>query len=104
MFPLMCLAVPGKVIECHDDEAVVDLQGNTLRVSKVLTPEAAIGDWVLIHAGFTIARLDEQEARETWDYLRQALGDVPEASEPEAPTRVLPGPSPLRARPEESTP
>jgi hydrogenase expression/formation protein HypC len=71
----MCLAVPGKVIECSGDEAVVDLQGNTLRVSKVLTPEVGTGDWVLVHAGFAIAQLDEAEALETWDYLRQVLGD-----------------------------
>ncbi len=84
----MCLAVPGKVVACHGDEAVVDFQGNTLKVSKVLTPEVAIGDWVLVHAGFAITRLDEREARETWDYLRQAIGDshaalpVPDHSEP----------------------
>src|SRR5512136_112409 len=81
----MCLAVPGKVLECTGDEAVVDLQGNTLRVSRVLTPDAAPGDWVLIHAGFTITRLDEAEARETWDYLRQTLGDDALQSEPPAP-------------------
>lgn len=71
----MCLAVPAKVIRCDGDEAVVELQGNTLEVSRVLTPEAGEGDWVLVHAGFTISRLDEEEARETWDYLRQALGE-----------------------------
>lgn len=71
----MCLAVPAKVIRCAGDEAVVDLQGNALQVSRVLTPAAGEGDWVLVHAGFTITQLDEEEARETWDYLRQALGD-----------------------------
>lgn len=70
----MCLAVPGKLIECRGDEAVVDLQGNTLKVSRLLTPDANEGDWVLVHAGFTIAKLEEQEARETWEYLQQALG------------------------------
>jgi hydrogenase expression/formation protein HypC len=69
----MCLAVPGKVIDKAADEATVDLQGNRLKVSLVLTPEAAVGDWVLVHAGFAISQLDEQEARETWDYLRQVL-------------------------------
>lgn len=79
----MCLAVPAKIIECDGDEAVVDLQGSSLKVSKVLTPEAVAGDWVLIHAGFAITQLDEAEARETWDYLRLALGD--EALEAGAP-------------------
>ena len=80
----MCLAVPGQVIECVGDEAVVDLQGNRLRVSRVLTPDAGPGDWVLIHAGFAITQLDEADARETWDYLRQAFGDEA-MSEPGAP-------------------
>ena len=80
----MCLAVPGKVIECSGDEAVVDLQGNTLRVSKILTPEVGTGDWVLVHAGFAIAQLDEAEALETWDYLRQVLGDGATEAGPEA--------------------
>jgi hydrogenase expression/formation protein HypC len=61
----MCLAVPAKVIECRGDEAVVDLQGSTLTISRVLTPEVAAGDWVLIHAGFAITQLDEKEAKET---------------------------------------
>jgi hydrogenase expression/formation protein HypC len=69
----MCLAVPGKVIECRPDEAVVELQGNRMRVSTHLTPGAAIGDWLLIHAGFAIARLEEREALETWNYLSQAF-------------------------------
>ena len=86
----MCLAVPGKVIECSGDEAVIDLQGNTLRVSKVLTPEAEKGDWVLVHAGFAIAQLEEEEAQETWEYLRQVLGDA--AGEAElAPGGASPG-------------
>lgn len=74
----MCLAVPGQIIEHRDDEATVDLQGNRLKVSMVLTPEAGVGDWVLVHAGFAITQLDEDEARETWDYLRQAFGDPPD--------------------------
>lgn len=82
----MCLAVPAKVVECEGDEAVVDLQGNTLRVSRVLTPEAGDGDWVLVHAGFAIAQLGEEEAQETWDYLQEALGGPP------APDEVASGP------------
>ncbi len=67
----MCLAVPGRVVECRGDDAVVDFQGSTLTVSKVLTPEIAPCDWVLVHAGFAITQMDEADARETWDYLRQ---------------------------------
>jgi hydrogenase expression/formation protein HypC len=71
----MCLAVPAKIIECDGSQAVADLQGNTLRISTTLTPDVTPGDWVLIHAGFSITKLDEAEARQTWDYLRLALGD-----------------------------
>jgi hydrogenase expression/formation protein HypC len=78
----MCLAVPGRVIARDGDEAVVDLQGNQLRVSTVLTPEADVGSWVLIHAGFALTQLDEREARQTWDYLRQVLADAPPEDDP----------------------
>lgn len=69
----MCLAVPARVLEIQQEEALVDLQGNRLKISTALTPEVRAGDWVLIHAGFSITRLDEKEALETWDYLRQVL-------------------------------
>lgn len=67
----MCLAVPGTVIEINGDEAVVDLHGNRLRADISLTPEVAAGQWVLVHAGFAIAVVDEQDALETWEYLRE---------------------------------
>jgi hydrogenase expression/formation protein HypC len=71
----MCLAVPGRIIECRDDEITVDMQGNRVKASRLLTPEAGVGDWVLVHAGFAISQLDEADALQTWDYLRQALGE-----------------------------
>lgn len=88
----MCLAVPGQVIACEGDEAVVDLQGSTLHVSKVLTPEVGIGDWVLVHAGFVLTQMDADEARETWDYLQQALGEdaILEGTSPAAPPKDQP--------------
>ena len=78
----MCLAVPARVIETCSDEAVVDLQGNRLRVGTMLTPEVGVDDWVLVHAGFTIATLDERDALETWDYLR-AIADSEYGNNPE---------------------
>jgi len=69
----MCLAIPAKVLDRNADEAVVDLQGSSLKVSTVLTPDVGTGDWVLVHAGFAITQLDEKEALETWDYLQQVL-------------------------------
>ena len=65
----MCLAVPGKLIACEDSDAVVDLHGNRVRVSTALVPDAKTGDWVLVHAGFAIQKLDGDDARETWALL-----------------------------------
>ncbi len=74
----MCLAVPGRILECREAEALVDLQGNRLNVSTMLTPDVTPGDWVLIHAGFTLTAISEHDALETWDYLRQAFGNPEE--------------------------
>ncbi|NLK52118.1 MAG: HypC/HybG/HupF family hydrogenase formation chaperone [Syntrophomonadaceae bacterium] len=61
----MCLAVPGKIVEVHETMATVDIAGNKRQVSLILTPEAQLGDYVLIHAGFAIQMIDEKEAQET---------------------------------------
>jgi len=61
----MCLAIPAKIIEIKDSMATVDIAGNTREVGIVLTPEARPGDFVLIHAGFSIQLIDEKEAQET---------------------------------------
>ena len=68
----MCLAVPGQIIECAGESATVDFQGSRVAVSLAFTPEAGLGDWVLVHAGFALTQLDEREARETWEYLHEA--------------------------------
>ena len=68
----MCLAVPAKLIETNGSEAIADLHGNHLRITTLLVPEAKVGDWVLIHAGFAIQRLEEQAAARTWAVLEQA--------------------------------
>ena len=61
----MCLAVPAQVISLAGQEAEVDFGGVSRRISVVLTPEVRVGDYVLIHTGFAIQVLDEDEARET---------------------------------------
>ena len=61
----MCLAIPAKVIAIEDDMAVVELGGVTRWASLMLVPETKVGDYVLLHAGFAIQRLDEEEAQET---------------------------------------
>lgn len=70
----MCLAVPGKLIECEGADAIVDMQGNRVRIVRVLTPEARAGDWVLVHAGFSISMMDEKTALTTWEYVNGAYG------------------------------
>jgi len=77
----MCLAVPGKLVAVADTGSLtgrsgtVDMQGNRVEISLALTPDAAVNDWVLVHAGFAIQTLDEADARETWEYLKACYGD-----------------------------
>jgi hydrogenase expression/formation protein HypC len=69
----MCLAIPAKVVSRTGDEGVVLLGETRLKASLVLTPEAGVGAWVLVHAGFAIGSLTEEEARETFELARQVL-------------------------------
>ena len=61
----MCLAVPAKIVERTEYMATVEISGVTRQVSMMLLPEAAIGDYVLVHAGFAIQAIDEEEAERT---------------------------------------
>ena len=72
----MCLGVPGRVIELVDPSrhiAKVEVSGvrRNVNVGLVLPDGLAVGDWVLIHVGFALSRIDEDEARRTTEYLRQ---------------------------------
>ncbi len=67
----MCLGIPVKIIEIEKNVARVDAGGLLRDVSLDLCPDASVGDYVLIHAGFAIQRLDEEEAEETLELLRQ---------------------------------
>jgi hydrogenase expression/formation protein HypC len=66
----MCLAVPAKLVSRSEETAIADLHGNRVEISTVLVPDAIPGDWVLVHAGFAIQRLSDEEAQKTWDVLR----------------------------------
>lgn len=81
----MCLAVPAKVDEKQGDDAWVTLGDARIRVNLCLTPEADVGDWVLVHAGFAIERVDEQTALETWQLFQQMEQDTPALDEGGAP-------------------
>ena len=67
----MCLAVPVKVVLIEGSEAKVEISGVKRRVSIMLTPEAKVGDYVLLHTGYAINVIDEAEALETLKILEE---------------------------------
>jgi hydrogenase expression/formation protein HypC len=67
----MCLAVPMKLIERNDVLGVAELDGVRREVSLMLQPDAQLGDYVLVHAGYVIGMVDEEEAQATLELLRQ---------------------------------
>jgi hydrogenase expression/formation protein HypC len=72
----MCLAIPAKVVLMNANAmAEVDIHGVTRTVSLSLTPDAEVGSWVLIHAGFAIQVVDEQFANESWELIKQIEWD-----------------------------
>jgi hydrogenase expression/formation protein HypC len=88
----MCLAVPSKVININDLLATVDVFGARREVSLMLLPEEAqIGDYVLVHAGFAIQKIDEAAALDSMNLIREyaeALEDY-EESMPEQPRSIF---------------
>ena len=69
----MCLAIPAKIVSIKSDRAEVDFGEGVLREVNVTLVKAKIGDFVLVHAGYAIQVLDEEEAQETLDLWRQIL-------------------------------
>jgi hydrogenase expression/formation protein HypC len=69
----MCLGIPVKIVEldASGEYGKVDYLGTRVQTSFALLPRVGLGDWVIVHAGFAISRLDEEEARETLDLLRE---------------------------------
>jgi hydrogenase expression/formation protein HypC len=88
----MCLAIPGKVVEFHDNDGIrmskVDFGGVTREACLEYLPEVEIGDYVLVHVGFAISKVDAAEAARTYQYLEEMdqLGEVTTADE--VPRRV----------------
>ena len=89
----MCLALPGQVVEIRNDEAVpfgvVDFDGTRREVCFASTPDVGVGEYVIVHVGFAIAKVDEESAHETLAMFRdlglldEELGIEPTpASEP----------------------
>ncbi len=69
----MCLAVPVKVLSVNGEEAEVDIGGVNRTISIMLTPEARPGDYVLMHTGYAISTINEEEARQTLELFEQIL-------------------------------
>lgn len=67
----MCLAVPGEVEDIQGRNGVVNFGGTRRKVDISLIDELSVGDYVIVHAGFAIERMDEEDARQTLDLLRQ---------------------------------
>jgi len=66
----MCLAVPGRILNIHEKRAQVDFGGVNREVCLDLLPDSRVGEYVLVHAGFAIQRLDAEEARAVYSLLR----------------------------------
>ncbi|MEA3225024.1 MAG: HypC/HybG/HupF family hydrogenase formation chaperone [Planctomycetota bacterium] len=67
----MCLAIPARIVELEGDRAVVDAMGNRWKAKTTLLPDAKLGDLILIHAGFAISLVDEEEAKKTWQLIAE---------------------------------
>lgn len=72
----MCLAIPGKILSLTGDEPMsragrVSFGGIVKEVSLAYVPEAKVGDYVIVHVGFAISIMDEQEAHQVFEYLRR---------------------------------
>jgi hydrogenase expression/formation protein HypC len=82
----MCLGVPGKIIETYEANGLpmgkIDFGGTVREACLAYVPEAAVGDYTVIHVGFAISRLSETEAQATLDTLREMV-DLEEEIGPE---------------------
>jgi hydrogenase expression/formation protein HypC len=83
----MCLGIPGKIIRMEDNPlgirmGKVSFGGIVKEVCLAYTPEAKVGDYVIVHVGFAISRLDEEEARQTLEALAELERIAEEQGEP----------------------
>lgn len=74
----MCLAIPAKLIDIHDGIGTIDMDGTKRQVSLLLLNDPQVGDYVIVHAGFAIHKIDEAEAIESLKVLREMAAIVDE--------------------------
>jgi len=72
----MCLAIPSKITQIENEMATIDVDGVKRSASLMLLEDAAVGDYVIVHAGFAIKKLDEESAVETIRLLKEAAAFV----------------------------
>ena len=78
----MCLAIPAQVVELRpDDNALVDLAGVRKEISLALVEGVAVGDYVIVHVGYALNKLDPDEAEKTLKLFAE-LGELPDSGEP----------------------
>jgi hydrogenase expression/formation protein HypC len=83
----MCLAVPGKILSIDGTDPVfrtgkVSFGGIVKQINLAYVPEAGVDDYVLVHVGFAISTIDEEEANQVFEYLKQ-MGELADAAEAE---------------------
>ena len=74
----MCLAVPMRIVSMTESTGIAEMGGVKKNISFIMCPEAKIDDYVIVHAGFAIHRVDEEEALESLKFLRQMVTELEE--------------------------
>ena len=82
----MCLAIPSMIVEIEDEMATIDVDGVQRKASLLLIEDAQVGDYVIVHAGFAIRKIDEEAAQESLRYLREAVAFAERNEQGEPPT------------------
>ena len=80
----MCLAIPSQIVDIDNNMATIDVDGVKRETSLLLLEDPRIGDWVIVHAGFAIHKIDEQVARESLKILKDTAAffdGLPDAEE-----------------------
>lgn len=89
----MCLGIPGRILEIYERDGLpmgrVEFSGIVKEICLAYTPEAQVDDYVIVHVGFAISRIDEQEAQEVFSYLNE-IGEAGELEDAEAAERSAP--------------
>jgi hydrogenase expression/formation protein HypC len=90
----MCLAVPGRITSISGDDPLlrtgkIDFGGILKEANLAYVPDAGVGDYVIVHVGFAISRLDEAEANQVFEYLRQ-MGELNELHDTGPPPSARP--------------